>query len=195
MSRAGGSEITRLLHAAGGGEANAVEQLWSHIYPELRRLARAQLAREGHRCQLQTTVLIHEAYLRLVGEQPVEWANRRHFFAAAAEAMRRIRVDDARKRCRAKRGGGKFPTPLLDDPGVFDAEPDELLALDEALERLQNHDARKAEVVKLRYFAGLTIDETAAALDVAPRTIDAEWRFARAWLHREMADEGQSASA
>jgi RNA polymerase sigma factor (TIGR02999 family) len=144
------------------------------------------MAREASRRTLQTTVLVSEAYLRLVGDADVQWANRRHFFAAAARAMRRIRIDDARKRQRLKRGGGRPVGQLEDDPAAFDQDATELLAIDEALSKLEKADPRKAEVVMLRYFAGLSVEETAAALDIAPRTVDSEWRFAKVWLHREL---------
>ena len=198
--------VTRLLAAAGRGETDAQEKLWAAIYEELRRLARAQMRREAGGGTLQTTALVHEAYLRLVGDEGSQWANRRHFFAAAAQAMRRIRIDDARKRGRLKRGGsgkGERPedpsvphpqkgwgtpkrVPLEEIPAVSGEDPAELIALDGALTKLERLDARKAELVNLRYFAGLTIDETAAALGVSPRMVDKEWSLARAWLHREL---------
>jgi RNA polymerase sigma factor (TIGR02999 family) len=178
--------VTQLLVAAGRGDARAGSRLWTVIYDELRRLARRQLAREGRDCTLESTALIHEAFLRLVGDEPVEWANRRHFFAAAARAMRHIRIDDARKRGRIKRGGDRQAEPLGDQLAAFDHDPTEVLAVDEALKKLEEVAPRQAEVVMLRYFAGLSVDETAQALGVSPRTVDYEWRFARAWLHREL---------
>lgn len=179
--------FTQLLVAANRGNRSAVERLWTAVNDELHELARGQLAREGRRAALQTASLVNQAYLRMVGNEPVEWANRRHFYAAAAETMRRIRVDRARERKRLKRGGDRGPQPLLEDPIGEDADPAEMLAVDEALTRLKQCDPRKADVVMLRYFAGRTVDETAAALDLSPRTVDAEWRFARAWLHRALA--------
>ncbi len=158
------------------------------IYGELRRVAQQQMAGEAAGHTLQPTALVHEAYFRLFGDNKVQWANRRHFFAAAAEAMRRIRVDDARRRGRLKRGGGERPGPILDGPPVFDQDPTEMLVVDEALNGLEQTDGRKAQVVKLRYFAGLTVDECAAALEVSPRTVDKDWAFARAWLHRKLTD-------
>lgn len=190
MAQAGSGDVTRLLAAAGGGDPAAVDRLWAAVYDELRRLAQHQLAREGGRCSLETTTLVHEAYLRLVGPEPVEWDNRRHFFGAAARAMRRIRVDDARKRKSARRGGNQEPGPLDDQLPVFEGDPLEVLAVDEAVEELERSAPRRAEVVMLRYFAGLSVDETAEVLGVAPRTVDAEWRFARAWLHRALSRDG-----
>ncbi len=178
--------ITQLLDAATQGDAVAANRLWSAIHEELRRLARAQLGQEGPGCSLQTTSLVNEAYLRLVGNEPVQWANRRHFFGAAAKAMRRILVDDARTRGRLKRGAGQTPGTLPVGLPAPEEDPVRVLAIDEALQKLEQADPRRAELVMLRYFAGLSIDETAAALGVSPRTVDTEWRFARAWLHREL---------
>ena len=178
--------LTRLLEAAGQGDASSLNQLWSLIYGELHKVARGQLAAErGHRA-LQPTTLIHEAFLRLTADENVQWANRRQFFAGAARAMRRIRIDDARKRRRQKRGGGEQPGPLVSEPPIFDQDPTEVLAIDEAVRKLEQIDPRKAEVVLLRYFTGLTVSETAEVLGVSPRTVDNEWRFARAWLRREL---------
>ena len=178
--------VTQLLVAAGRGDARASSRLWTVVYEELRQLARRQLASEGPDCTFESTTLIHEAFLRLVGDEPVEWANRRHFFAAAARAMRHIRIDDARKRGRIKRGGDRQARPVNDELAIFDNDPMEVLAVDEALKKLEKVAPRQAEIVMLRYFAGLSIDETAQALEVSPRTVDYEWRFARAWLHREL---------
>ena len=179
-------QVTQLLEAVGKGDASAGDKLWSLIYGELHALAQRQLAAEGSGCTLQPTTMVHEAYFRLVGDSDVQWANRRHFFAAAAQAMRRIRIDDARRRRRLKRGGGEHPSPLQEAPAVFDQDPAEILALDEALVKLEQVDGRKAEVVLLRYFAGLTVDETANALGISARTVGYEWRFTRAWLRREL---------
>lgn len=186
MAAEASSPLTQLLVAANRGDAAAAARLWAVVYAELHRLAHRQLAGEGRHGSLSATALVNEAYLRLAGHAPVAWANRRHFFAAAAEAMRRIRVDAARQRRRLKRGGGQAPEALHADPAVAPDDPAELLALDEALCRLEQLDPRRAEVVKLRYFVELTVDETAAVLDVAPRTVDSDWRFARAWLHRAL---------
>lgn len=183
MSATDSNPVTELLCAAAGGDAAAQGRLWEVIYRELHRVARSQLANDG--CGLQATTLVHEVYLRLVGAASFE--NRRHFFAAAANAMRRIRVDYARMRKALKRGAGRRPADL--DGGVLPVEADDpaaLLALDEALARLEAEDAAAAEVVLLRYFAGLSIDETAETMGVSPRTVDMRWKYARAWLRREL---------
>jgi len=188
--------ITQLLAAAGQGDQAARDRLWSAIYDELHRLAQHELAGENPARSPQPTSLVHETYLRLVGNDHIEWANRRHFFAVAAKAMRYLRREDGGKRKRLKRGGGARPRPLHEEsvpdpqrgwgtPGC-DPDPAEVLAIDEALSKLEQTDPRKAEVVMLRYFAGLTGDETAAAMELSPRTVDSEWRFAKAWLHREL---------
>jgi RNA polymerase sigma factor (TIGR02999 family) len=181
-----GSPVTQLLDAAAQGDTAAVNELWSAVYDELHRLARAQLAPEGPDCSHQTTGLVNEAYLRMIGDGHVGWDSRRHFFAAAAKAMRRILVDDARSRGRLKRGGGQTPGPLLDEPPAHEEDPAVMLAIDEALQKLEQADPPRAEIVMLRYFAGLSVDETAAALGVSARTVDTGWRFAKAWLHREL---------
>ena len=186
MTSQPGSSVTQLLDAAAQGDATAVNRLWSAIYDELHRLAQAQLAQDGPGCSLQATSLVDEAYLRLIGDGHVEWDNRRHFFAAAAKAMRRILVDDARNRGRLKRGGDQPPAPLPDALPAPEEDLAKVLAVDEALQKLEQVDPPRAEIVLLRYFAGLSIDETAAALGVSPRTVDAGWRFAKAWLHREL---------
>jgi RNA polymerase sigma factor (TIGR02999 family) len=182
------SPVTQLLTATNGGDAGAQDRLWSLIYDELRKLAQHQMAGEASGHTLQPTALVHEAYFRLFGENPVQWSNRGHFFTAAAEAMRRIRVDDARRRGRLKRGGGQQPSSITDDPSGFNQDPVEVLAVGESLEELEQTAPRQAEVVKLRYFTGLTGDECAAVLEVSPRTVDKDWAFARAWLHRKLSD-------
>jgi len=180
------SPVTQLLTAVSTGDAGAEDRLWSLIYDELRRLAQHQMAAEASGHTLQPTALVHEAYFRLFGENPVQWSSRGHFFTAAAEAMRRIRVDDARKRKSLKRGGGRRCGSITDDPSVFDQDPVEVLAVGEALEELAKTAPRQTEVVKLRYFTGLTRDECAAVLEVSPRTVDNDWAIARAWLHRKL---------
>ena len=178
--------VTQLLQAVSQGHASAQQELWSLIYEELHGLARGQMVNEPAGVTLQSTALVHEAYLRLIGNENVQWANRRHFFGAAANAMRRIRIDEARRRGRQKRGGGQQRVPIDEADAVFDQDPAQVLAIDEALVKLEQTDPRKAEIVMLRYFAGLSVDETARAMGVSPRTVDSEWRFAKAWLHREL---------
>lgn len=156
------------------------------VYDELRALAYRQMADEAGPRTLQPTALVHEAYLRLLAGGDGTFENRRHFFFAAARIMRQIRVDDARKRKRLKRGGGDKAGGLKEDPAVFDDDPAEILAVDEALQRLEAIEPRKAEVVKLRYFAGLSIEECAETLGVSPRSVDNDWYYAKAWLHREL---------
>jgi len=185
--------LTQILAAAESGDESARQQLWQAVYEELHRLAKAHMAGERRGRTIQTTVLVHEAYLRLLGPEGREapWSSRGHFFSAAAEAMRRILVDDARTRRRVKRGGGVRPGPLgpAQEPGVEDPDPAEVLAVDEALAKLEAEAPRQAQVVKLRYFAGLTGKEIAEVLGVGPRTVDADWRLARAWLYRVLAGE------
>jgi RNA polymerase sigma factor (TIGR02999 family) len=181
------SDVTRLLGAAAAGDPRAAADLLPLVYDELRKLAAARLADEKPGQTLQPTALVHEAYVRLAGgERPQDWNGRGHFFAAAAEAMRRILVEAARRKCRLRHGGGLVRRDL--DEVLPDApEPDEdLLALDEALARLAARDPVKAELVKLRHFAGLTVDQAAAALGISPATADRYWAYARAWLHAEV---------
>jgi RNA polymerase sigma factor (TIGR02999 family) len=174
------TDVTRLLEAAAAGDRQAAAGLLPAVYAELRDLAAARLAGEKAGHTLQPTALVHEAYLRLVGDQQFE--HRGHFFAAAAEAMRRILIDHARKKATRKRGGEGRRVDL--DPERFAAadRPDDLLALDEALGQLERDEPVVASLVKLRYFAGFTIPQAAEALGVSPRTADAWWAFARAWL-------------
>lgn len=177
------TEVTRILAAAKAGDREAAAELLPLVYDELRKLAAARLAQEAPGQTLQATALVHEAYLRLVGPaDAARWDNRGHFFAAAAEAMRRILIEAARKK-RGPEAGGRFVRRELDlgHPAEFDRS-EGLLALDEALERLSVIEPRAAEVVKLRYFAGLTVADAAAALGISPRTADEDWAYARAWL-------------
>jgi RNA polymerase sigma factor (TIGR02999 family) len=181
------NDVTRILSAVEKGNAGAVEQLLPLVYDELRKLAAQRLAQEKPGQTLQATALVHEAYLRLVDDDSRSWESRGHFFAAAAEAMRRILVDRARDRRRLKRGGSRRRQDLdLDALTAPDAPPDDLLDLDDAIDRLGRVDPRAAALVKLRLFAGLTLDQAADALGVSPRTADFDWRFARAWLFDEL---------
>ncbi len=181
------SDVTRLLSAIEHGETGASEQLLPFVYDELRKLAAARLAKEKPGQTLQATALVHEAYLRLVGaEVNQRWDSRGHFFAAAAEAMRRILVDQARRKQGPKAGGHLQRVELEQAEAAVGGANLDILALNEALEKLTAIDPRKAELVKLRYFAGLTIDQTAKALGVAPSTVDLDWAYAKSWLYAEM---------
>jgi RNA polymerase sigma factor (TIGR02999 family) len=183
------SDVSRILSAIEQGHGQAAAQLLPLVYDELRKLAARKLALEQPGQTLQATALVHEAYLRLVGTGPeTPWDGRGHFFAAAAEAMRRILIDRARDRKRLKRGGDAR-RQRLDLEGLVrdDASPDDLIDLDLALARLSDVDARAAEVVKLRLFAGLSLDEAASALGVVRRTAERDWSFARAWLFQQLA--------
>jgi len=178
--------VTHLLSAVGRGEDGARDDLLQAVYQELRALAGQQLAAERKGHTLQPTALVHEAFVRLLGNGPVDFASRRHFFAAAARAMRRIRVDHARKRGSLKRGGDRRRGPLADGPAVAERNSAELLAVNEAMENLEHRCPRQADVVHHRYFLGLTVEETATAMGLSPRTVNNLWRLARAWLHREL---------
>ena len=184
------SEFTRILSALERGDPSAAEQLLPLVYDELRQLAAQRLAHEQPGQTLQATALVHEAYLRLVGDgQAHGWNSRGHFFAACAEAMRRILVDQARQRRSQRRGGAaKRHTITSLDPAI-PAPDEELLAVDEALERLRKIDPPKADLVKLRYFAGMTIPEAAQALGISVPTANRYWAYARAWLHEELASD------
>jgi RNA polymerase sigma factor (TIGR02999 family) len=178
------SDVTRILSALEQGDPQAAAQLLPLVYDELRQLASQRLAQEKPGQTLQPTALVHEAYLRLVGgEQTQDWEGRRHFFAAAAEAMRRILIDRARHKQSAKAGGGLRRLDLDDiEPALEEENGDRLLALDEALVQLEAENPRKAELVKLRFFAGLTADQAAAALGVSTSTAEKDWAYARSWL-------------
>jgi len=187
------NEVTKILRAAESGEAaeNVTEKLLPLVYDELRRLAAHQMAGQRPGQTLQATALVHEAYLRLVGQDEPgrqHWDGRGHFFAAAAEAMRRILIDRARQKQSLKRGGDQART-TWDESKVGDAAaPEEILAVDEALTKLSQEDPDLAKIVNLRYFAGMTVPETAAALGVSPSTVDRQWACARAWLFREVTE-------
>lgn len=179
-------EVTTLIQRLRAGEAQAAEDLLPIVYDELRKLARTRLAREKPGQTLQATALVHEAYLRLVGDADPGWDSRAHFFAAAAEAMRRILIERARRYAAEKHGGGLNRVTLSEDVAGTIENAEELLALDAALTRLECRDAQMASVVKLRYFAGLEVKETAQALHSSPRTVNRLWTAARAWLAYEL---------
>jgi RNA polymerase sigma factor (TIGR02999 family) len=179
--------VTAILLRASSGDEVATRDLFPLVYDELRRLATQHLAQERRNHTLQPTALVNEAYLRLVGPGDVSWQNRAHFFGAAAQAIRRILMDHARTRNRQKRGGGQVRVLSLDGIDVASEESDsELLALDEALTKLAAADPVKAKVVEMRYFAGLSIEETARAMGISTATVSRHWEFARTWLHREL---------
>src|SRR5262245_43300884 len=185
------TDVTRILSAIEQGDAHAAEQLLPLVYDELRKLAAERMAQEKPAQTLQATALVHEAYLRLVdGNKARHWDSRGHFFAAAAEAMRRILVESARKKKRQRHGGGRRRVDLQEAVSLADSPDDDLLALDEALTRLAAREPAKAELVKLRYFAGLSIDEAADLMHISRSTAKRYWAFARAWLLAEIDDAG-----
>ena len=179
-------EITQLLTAWREGDQTALDRLMPLVYGELRRLAHQHMRREMSPHVLQTTALVNEAYLRLVDQTPVQFENRTHFFAIAARLMRQILVDDARRRKAAKRGGGMIQIALDDASDIVQHQAANVLALDEALKTLTQKDPRQGEIVELRFFGGLSIEETAEVLKVSPGTVMRDWTFARAWLRNEM---------
>jgi RNA polymerase sigma factor (TIGR02999 family) len=186
------SEVTRILSAVEQGDPRAAEQLLPLVYDELRKLAAAHLADEKPGQTLQPTALVHEAYVRLVGgEQPQDWDGRGHFFAAAAEAMRRILVEAARRKKAEKRGGDRIRTDLDGDAIAADGSPFDLLEHDDLLDHLARVNPQAAELVKLRFFAGLTGDQTAVALGTSPRAADSLWAYARAWLFERLHPDGR----
>lgn len=180
--------VTALLIAIGNGRAGAMDELMPLVYDELKTLAAAHLRRERASDSLQPTALVHEAYLRLVGQHNVSWKNRSHFFGIAAQLMRRIIVDHARRRLAAKRDGGR-PVTLDENIGLSDHGRVDVVAVDEALSALAQLNERQARVVELRFFGGLTIEETAEVLDVSEMTVKRDWMVAKAWLQRELSAE------
>jgi RNA polymerase sigma-70 factor (ECF subfamily) len=182
-------EVTRLLLAWKSGDEAALDHLMPLVYNELHRLARRYMAREQTDHPLQTTALVHEVYLRLVDANTIDWQDRAHFYAICARLMRRILVDFARSRNYQKRGGGLAHLQLEEAATVPEAVGAEMLAVDEALKQLAAIDSRKSEVVELRFFGGLTVEEIAAALRVSPETVMRDWKLAKAWLLRELSHE------
>lgn len=184
----GSGDLTLLLNRAADGDVSAAERILPLVYGELRKLAASRMAREAPGQTLQATALVHEAWLRLGGDRQPEWRSRAQFFSAAAEAMRRILIESVRRKRAARHGGGAEKVDL-DAVGVFLASPEaeeEALWVHEALDALAQHDPRKAELVKQRYFVGLEFAEIAAILDVSERTVMRDWAYARAWLYREL---------
>lgn len=191
MARAGADDVTALLRQWGDGNRSALDRLMTVVYGELRRVAGRYLRRERQNHTLQPTVLVHEAYLRLMDQRRVQWQNRAQFFGIAAQLMRRVLVDHARRHTAAKRGGGR--TQQLDSSIAVTSERDvTVLALDEALTHLAALDSQQARIVELRCFGGLTIEETAESLGVSVDTVKREWRLAKAWLYRKL-DQGSTA--
>jgi len=179
-------DVTALLSELTKGNPEAGSKLIPLVYDQLRRLADGYMRRERTGHTLQTTALVHEAYLKLLGQRSVDWQNRAHFFGIAAQVMRRVLIDHARSHVRDKRGGGRGAIPL-DEALVFSPErSSEFLELNEALERLTQLDARQAQIVEMRFFGGLTVEETAEVLGISPKTVKRDWTVAKAWLHGEL---------
>lgn len=189
MTRPVPQDLTQLLLAWSRGDQSALEQLLPLVDAELRRLAHAYMRRENPDHTLQTSALINEAYLRLIDQQRVSWQNRAHFFGITAQLMRRILLDHARAHARAKRGGGARLVPLDEATLVSEQKAAELIALDDALQTLERFDPRKSRLVELRFFGGLSNEEVAEALDMSLRSVEREWRKARAWLYQALAEK------
>jgi RNA polymerase sigma factor (TIGR02999 family) len=186
-------KLTLLLSEWRAGNQAAFDRLLPIVYEELRRLASSYMRAERPDHLLQTTALVHEAYLRLVDNPEASYETRNHFFAVAAQVMRHVLVDYARARCRAKRGGGTAPLPLEDVAVISEERAEEVIAVDSALEGLMAFDVRKGRIFELRHFGGLSVDEAAEVLQVSPATVARDWRMAKAWLRRAMASESQRA--
>jgi len=182
-------EVTRLLVDWGNGDQAALEEVMPLVYKELRKLAHQYLRKERPGHTFMTTDLVHEAYLKLVNQHGVRWQNRAHFFGIAAQLMRRILVDRARHRGRTKRGGGALTVPLEEGAAVLNQSSLTIIALDEALTKLAEVDQRKARIVELRFFGGLSVDETADFTKTSPITVMRDWKMAKAWLHRALNNE------
>jgi RNA polymerase sigma factor (TIGR02999 family) len=185
------ADVTRLLNDAAAGSPAATEELFQAVYDQLRRIARRRMAEERADHTLQATALVHEAYVRLVGDQQVIWNSRAHFFGAAARAMRRILVEQARRKARPKHGGDRERVSLEHAEVAVEPLSDDVLAVDEAVKKLEAVDARKGRIVNLRYFSGLSAEETASVLGVSVGTIEREWRFIKSWLQLELTEQDQ----
>jgi len=184
------SDVTRILHAIEHGDPKAADELLPLVYEELRKLAASKMANEAAGNTLQPTALVHEAWLRLVGHDNPKFAGRAHFFAAAAEAMRHILIDRARRKCALRHGGGQVRVDIQQVDLASPGAEDQLLAVNEALDKLAAQDPTEAELVKLRYFVGLTTEEAASLLDISPRTARNYWAHARTWLYHEITVHG-----
>jgi RNA polymerase sigma-70 factor (ECF subfamily) len=180
-------KVTQLLIELSGGNRAAVDELTPLVYQELKRIAKGQLGRERPGHTLQATALVHEAYLKLIDQREVNWQNRAHFFGVASQLMRRILMDYAKSRLRDKRGGGAHKTSLDEALVVAEDRASDLVRIDDALTRLEQLDPRQAKVVEMRFFGGLTVEETAEAMGISAPTVKREWAMAKAWLHRELA--------
>ena len=189
MGESGRSDFTRLVIEAGKGDQRAAEALLPLVYDQLRAIAQQRMRQERPGHTLQATALVHEAYLRLLGRHDVHWAGRAHFFAVAAEAMRLILLQHARKRGRIKRGGNRRRATINVLELAEDHDSEEILALIEAIRHLEEQDAQLGQIVRLRFYAGLSVEETAAALGLSERTVKRRWRLARVWLYGRLADE------
>ncbi|MCH7700560.1 MAG: hypothetical protein IID37_02620 [Planctomycetes bacterium] len=186
--QAGSNNVTRLLHDAEAGDEQAADALLPLVYRQLRAIAQQQMSQERQEHTLQATALVHEAYRRMVGSERIGWRGRAHFFVAASEALRRILIEHARKRDRLKRGGKRRRVPLSAVDLAADADLDEILSVDEAIRRLEEQDERLGRIVRLRFYAGLSVGQTAEALGVTDRTIRRDWVLARAWLNRALSN-------
>jgi RNA polymerase sigma factor (TIGR02999 family) len=186
------SDVTRILEAIDHGDARAADQLLPLVYEELRRLAASKMAQEVPGQTLQPTALVHEAWLKLTGDENRKWNDRTHFFAAAAEAMRRILVDNARRKRTQRHGGGQQRVEMPENACATTENDDKVLAVNDALERFAKLDPQKAELVKLRYFIGMNIEQAAEVLGISERTAKRYWTFARAWLHEEIRAQQQA---
>ena len=189
MGSLAASDVTRILATLSDGDRAAATELLPLVYEELRKMASIYLRHERRDHTLQSTALVHEAYLKLAQGEPRKWEDSRHFFRVAAAAMRHILVSHARGRARQKRGGGRHKVPLENAVAWFEERSCDLVALDDALGKLATIDRRKARIVELRFFAGLSVEEAAEALDVSPRTVKNDWSFAKLWLLREISEE------
>ncbi len=192
MPQPSSAEITELLAEWSAGRSERAPELWSVVYRELRRIADAYMRKERPDHTLQTTALVNEAYLRLFQGEPFRWENRKHFFCVMAQIMRHVLVDHAREHCAQKRSGEWEKLPLEAVLPLSTQDPEQLLAVHEVLEQLTKRSPRQAQVVDLRCFAGLTVDQTAAVLSISPETVKLDWRFARAWLQRQLRAKRES---